>query len=174
MNGTHKPLLALTAADLMSQALVMIPQDMSLEGAARLLSQAHVTGAPVIDAEGRCAGVLSATDFVHWAEAGSRPKAADEQAAWSCSWQIFEPDTLPQDAVRHYMTADPVTVTVSSRIGELAQMMLDARIHRVIVVDANQRPIGIVSSTDLLAALAQAALAAKGHARSIEPAVPAR
>jgi CBS-domain-containing membrane protein len=33
-------------------------------------------------------------------------------------------------------------------------MMIDAHIHRIIVVDKKQRPIGIVSSTDLLAAMA--------------------
>ena len=37
-------------------------------------------------------------------------------------------------------------------------MMMDAHIHRVIVVEtATDRPIGIVSSTDILAALARAA-----------------
>lgn len=53
------------------------------------------------------------------------------------------------------MTGDPVTVPGGATIGELAQMMLDARIHRVIVVDHNERPIGIVSSTDVLAAVAR-------------------
>jgi CBS domain-containing protein len=33
-------------------------------------------------------------------------------------------------------------------------MMIDAHIHRVIVVDEEERPIGIVSNTDVLAALA--------------------
>jgi CBS domain-containing protein len=37
---------------------------------------------------------------------------------------------------------------------ELARAMLDAHIHRVIVVDELQRPIGIVSTTDILAAVA--------------------
>ncbi len=35
-------------------------------------------------------------------------------------------------------------------------MMIDAHIHRVIVVDKDERPIGIVSSTDILAAVAHA------------------
>jgi CBS-domain-containing membrane protein len=35
-------------------------------------------------------------------------------------------------------------------------MKLDADIHRVIVVDKEDRPIGIVSSTDVLAAMAYA------------------
>ncbi len=50
---TRKPLLALTTADLMSRDVTMIPQTMSLRTAARLLSKAHVTGAPVVDDQGR-------------------------------------------------------------------------------------------------------------------------
>jgi len=33
-------------------------------------------------------------------------------------------------------------------------MMVDAHIHRIIVVDGEGRPIGVVSSTDLVAAMA--------------------
>jgi CBS domain-containing protein len=35
-------------------------------------------------------------------------------------------------------------------------MMLDAHMHRIIVVDEQRSPIGIVSSTDILAAIAYA------------------
>jgi CBS domain-containing protein len=132
---------------------------MSLEGAARLLSQAQVSGAPVVDAEGRCVGVLSATDFVHRAQKGVRPGISQECVC--SSWQIVDAECLPTEAVRDCMTKDPVTVSSAARLGELAQMMLDAHIHRVIVVDKNRRPIGIVSSIDILAAVAQAARTAE-------------
>jgi len=46
-------------------------------------------------------------------------------------------------------------------IGDLANMMIDAHIHRVIVVDSNERPIGIVSTTDILAAVAREAQSTK-------------
>jgi CBS domain-containing protein len=55
------------------------------------------------------------------------------------------------------MSADPVLVPPCFRINQLARMMLDAHIHRVIVADEQGRPIGIVSSTDILAAVAYAA-----------------
>jgi CBS domain-containing protein len=52
------------------------------------------------------------------------------------------------------MTPDPVTAGPLTGIKDLARMMLDAHIHRIIVVDPNHRPIGVVSSTDILAAVA--------------------
>jgi CBS domain-containing protein len=69
-------------------------------------------------------------------------------------WQVTNVEKLPTDEVRRFMTADPVTARPATPISVLARMMIDAHIHRVIVVDEARRPIGVVSSTDLLATLA--------------------
>jgi CBS domain-containing protein len=54
------------------------------------------------------------------------------------------------------MTKDPVLVGPGTPIGELAGIMMDAHIHRIIVVDmVTLRPLGIVSSMDILAAVAR-------------------
>src|SRR5947207_11597744 len=148
-----KSLQALTAADLMSTDVVMIPQAMSLRSAAHRLAQAGISGAPVVDDDGCCVGVISAGDFIAWAEKGER--AAKQRPAEACcvhsSWQVMVPEALPVEEVRCYMTPDPVTVSPVTTIMELARMMVDASIHRVIVVDERERPIGIVSSTDIIA-----------------------
>jgi CBS domain-containing protein len=67
-----------------------------------------------------------------------------------------EPEALPAEEVGHCMTADPVTAPQDQPIRTLARRMLDASVHRVIVVDGDRRPVGVVSGTDLLAALAYA------------------
>jgi CBS domain-containing protein len=148
-----QPLLTRKAGDLMSQTLVLVPKEMSLPGAAHLLAQARVSGAPVVDADGRCIGVLSTTDFLHYAERGK--PAGHAQAHSVYSWQIVE-DEDDQETVEDYMNTDPVCVAPGTPIGEIARMMIDAHIHRVIVVDEGNRPVGIVSSTDVLATVAQA------------------
>lgn len=71
-------------------------------------------------------------------------------------WQVVELEKLPADEVSRFMTADPVTARADTSIRTLARMMVDAHLHRVIVVDEEGRPVGVVSSTDLLAALAYA------------------
>ncbi len=195
-----KPLLSLMASDLMSRELITIPQDMSLRAAAHLLFQNQIGGAPVVDADGRCVGVLCATDFVHWVEDGAtgvdevplpacpyqmkgRLLSGEEAvicilSEGSCPLQDIRPSTggrhiavckqpngvltdwqqvtrnLPVSPVQRYMTADVVTAGPQTTLPELARTMIDAHIHRVIVVDDQHKPIGIVSSTDLLAALA--------------------
>lgn len=151
----NKPLMSLTAADLMSRNVMLVPQEMSLQGAARLLSRAHVSGAPVVDSAGRCAGVVSTTDFLHWVEKGKTRKQIEENVHQP--WQIRSDEPSQTDTVKEFMTADPVTVSPGTTIGALAQMMMDAHIHRIIVVDQDERPVGVVSATDILAALAREA-----------------
>jgi CBS-domain-containing membrane protein len=137
MPVSPKPLLALTAADVMAREVVVIPAGTSMRAAAQLLADAQISGAPVVDADGRCVGVLSAADFFLGAVK-----------------ENLEIDST--DKVGEHMTADPVTVEPATPIRQLARMMLDARIHRVIVVDDQHRPIGVVSSTNVLAAMAYA------------------
>lgn len=204
MRTTLKPLSALTASDLMTPDVVRFNEEMPLREAAQLLFQNQIGGAPVVNAEGQCVGVLSAIDFVRLALKrfdATRPlspplpitcpfqvkhRIRDGEEVTVCilppgvcpiqvkrtgaegeplnvcgqphcvltDWQIVELEKLPMNPVRQYMTADPVTVRPDTSIRVLARMMLDAHIHRVIVVDERQRPIGVVSGTDMLAALA--------------------
>jgi CBS domain-containing protein len=154
----NKSLLALTAADLMSGPVITIPKKMSVRGAAHTLSRFSISGAPVVDENGRCVGVLSTTDFMSWAENGVLT-GRQEHRSTCCAhtaWQVLDAESLPDDAVAGYMTADPVTISPDTPISNLARMMTDAHIHRVIVVDNENRPVGLVSSTDILAAVAYA------------------
>jgi CBS domain-containing protein len=160
MITTSKPIQAMTAADLMSTELTVIPQHMSLQHAAHLLAQARVTGAPVVDRYGRCVGVISATDFVRRAEhepITAATAAAPTRSQCICAdWEVIEVEDVPQEEVGRYMTPDPVTAAQSTPIRDLARMMLDARIHRIVIVDEASKPVGIVSSMDVLAAVAYA------------------
>jgi CBS domain-containing protein len=204
MRATAKPLLALTAGDLMQADVVRLPEDMALGEAASLLLRHQIGGAPVVDSQGKCVGVFSAADFLRLSQMradATRPtppalpitctfqtkrRTSDGNEVTLCTlppgvcpiqsrqegpgreklivcshphcvlvdWQVVDVEKLPTDEVRRFMTPDPVMAEPATSIGVLAQMMIDAHIHRVIVVDAERRPIGVVSSTDVLAALA--------------------
>jgi CBS-domain-containing membrane protein len=157
MRTAAKPFAALTAADLMTQEVIAIPQHMSLRTAARLLGRSQVSGAPVIDANGVCVGVLSGSDFVRWADQGApRRRPVGAPSCVCADWQLVEAESLPTDEVSLHMTADVVTAPPQTGIVELARMMLNAHIHRIIITDARRRPVGIVSGTDVLAAVANA------------------
>jgi len=151
---TRTPFTALAARDLMSHEVLTICAQLSLRTAAHLLAQARVSGAPVVDERGVCVGVLSATDFLRMADYhGPHPGFGRGECVCS-DWQMVVPDELPSGEVGDHMTPDPVTASPGTGVRELARMMLDAHIHRVIVTDPAGRPVGVVSSTDVLAAVA--------------------
>ena len=158
---TTQALFDLTAADLMSREVITVPQEMSLPVAAQALAQAQIGGAPVVDSEGRCIGVFSTVDLARRTQLEKRAaQRAPPVPRCVCSdWEVVEHDwdTLPAESVSWCMTVDPVLVPPETRIGELAKMMVDAHIHRLIVAGSDRRPTGIVSSTDILAAMACAA-----------------
>lgn len=154
--ATKSP-LDLTAADVMSRDVLVIPRHMSLRAAAHLLAKARVSGAPVTDELGRCVGVLSRTDLIRWMDRGEgmgqRFEAMD---ACVCSdWQMLALEEVPEDEVRQYMTTDLVAGTPDARLSQLARWMINAHIHRVVILDSQQRPVGMVTSSDILAAVAQ-------------------
>jgi CBS domain-containing protein len=153
-----RPFLDLTAADLMTTPVRTISQEMPLREAAQFLIRDRISGAPVVNADGRCIGVLSSSDFVTWAEKGEEPGKGGGAIRFIAPWgEIINIEESPDNEIRHYMTAQPVTVAPTAPIGELAQKMVDAHIHRVLVVVDQNRPRGIVTSTDILAAVARAA-----------------
>lgn len=157
MLTTGKRLLDLTADDLMSRDIVTLQLPMSVRSAAHLLAQATVSGAPVVDAEGRCVGVLSTTDLVRFLDQGPLAARRSFQASPACycsDWQVVELESLPIDDVSRYMTTDVVTASPDTSIAEMSCAMLDAHIHRLLITDPWGRPVGIVSSTDILAAVA--------------------
>src|ERR1700737_2020742 len=109
----------MTASGLMSRDVVMIPRAMSLRTAGHLLSETHVSGAPVVDETGECVGVLSSTDFMHWVgngEQGACRPSCPKPGCFHTAWQIAEGDDLPTDDVGAYMTTDPVTVPPNTPI----------------------------------------------------------
>lgn len=200
MAAESKALDDLTAADLMGRDLTTVRDTMPVREAARLLMGASVHGAPVVDAEGRCVGVLSLTDLaVHAVQRDEGAEGTPNQCTFrgprrtfggaevvvcqlpantcplqarairdeggevvacrdpngvATDWQILE--ALPADDVRDHMTPDPVTVGTAATIRFVARAMIDSHVHRVIVVDSDRRPVGVVSVTDLVAAVAYA------------------
>src|SRR6478752_3211310 len=142
MGANNRSLASLCASDIMSRNILMIRREMSLQGAARLLNRAGVTGAPVVDDQCRCVGVLSATDFMHSVETGETnlDSTASSLSQAHSAWQIPEENSCL--CVADFMTKDPVLIGPATPIAELARTMVDAHIHRVIVVDLDcQRPL---------------------------------
>ena len=117
--------------------------------------KANVSGAPVVDDTGTCIGVISSADFLRVVHADRRTNGKRSDSCVCTAWQMVEMDQVPTEEVSTFMSKDPVTVSTRATIVELSKIMTSAHIHRVIVVDNKKHPIGIVSSTDVVAAVSR-------------------
>lgn len=160
-----------TANDVMVQQVVTLsPKDIVAQAADVLLRE-QISGAAVVDAAGSCVGVLSVSDIISAEDkvAAERRKAA-ESSFWNSNLALpshiygekladLRDKTAPaaEQPVERFMTTDLVSVRENTALATVLQRMVDAHIHRVLVLDAEQRLQGIISTTDVLAALLRGA-----------------
>lgn len=121
----------LRVRDVMSEALVLLRAETSLETGWHTLHDSGVSGAPVLDKHGRLVGVVSIADFADPRRRGQGSSVGDVM-------------TRVVYAVR---TGDPAVAAV--------HLMLREKIHRVIALDERGALAGIVVPTDVLRALVQ-------------------
>ena len=126
----------LRVRDLMSLEPVTVRGGAPLVVADRLMRDFGVSGLPVIDGKGDLIGVLSRTDLM--------ALAGDPRVE---AWQ--------GRSVAATMTAPGLTVEADAPLAEAAAQMEDHHVHRLVVVEPDGgRPIGILSTMDLVRALA--------------------
>jgi CBS-domain-containing membrane protein len=150
MNSAIERLLALRVEDVMNREVVTVSESETMKQAAKRLANFEVTGAPVVDDSGRCVGVLSGSDFVG-KDAGLHP--SETMLVKNTLHEPFHVERLENDRVDAHMS--PVVQTISPKAGviQAARMLCGEHIHRLMVLDDDQRPVGVLSSLDLLAAM---------------------
>jgi CBS domain-containing protein len=51
---------------------------------------------------------------------------------------------------RDVMTPEVISISENATVEEAAQKLLESHIHRLLVVDKNDKPLGILSTTDII------------------------
>ncbi|MBL9031493.1 MAG: CBS domain-containing protein [Phycisphaerae bacterium] len=150
-----------TVRDIMTKEPVCVEPAMGIRQLARVLEENEISGAPVIGANGKLIGVVSKTDLVRrWLEgseehdelAGLLASEEDDEERDEFDEDDDEPVRTADIAVEDFMSDDPITATPEETVGVVAKRMAESRVHRVIVVDGEFCPIGIVTSLDVLKA----------------------
>ena len=143
------------AKDVMTHCVVSIAPDAPiLEAIGRMISH-QVSGMPVIDADGKLAGMITEGDFLHRAETHTEAP----QRRWL---ELLLGPVSPAEEysrshgriVRDVMSPNVITVDAEAPLGEVVRLMEENAIKRI-PVTADGRVVGIVSRADLMAALAE-------------------
>lgn len=142
----------LPVEDVMTRQVVAIAADAPVRAAVERLIGREFRALPVIDGDGRVAGMVSSGDLVARGGLGAR---LDLLSAMSEAARRGFLDQLSARRVVDAMTPDPETVQASDTLAAATHLMATRRLKRVPVVDRDGRLVGVLARTDVLRAMAE-------------------
>lgn len=112
-------------------SLVAVDMQDTVQRVEEVLNQHNLSSVPVVDpARGDCFGIISLKDIAHFHAAKRNPNAV-------LAWEMC--------------TYKPLTASPQTSVEDVARLMVEHRIHHVVVVN-NGVLKGLVSSLDVIAA----------------------
>jgi predicted transcriptional regulator len=121
-------------SEIMTRNVICVRPALSAETLERLFIEKNISGAPVVDAEGRVVGMVSKTDLLH-------SRAAGAAFASATASSVMTPTT--------YFLGE------NESVAKAAGMMAFESVHRVPVISPNGGVVGIVSPLDVMRWLAR-------------------
>jgi len=115
--------------DLMMHPATTCPVDGMLDTPAQLMWDRDIGAVPVVDAEGRLVGMITDRDICMAAQTQGR--------------------ALKDIAVRTAMAKEVFACAPDTSVAQAEAIMRDKQVRRVPVIDADGRPIGMLSLNDL-------------------------
>jgi CBS domain-containing protein len=142
------------AHQIMTRHVITVGPETTILEAANTMLQNHISGLPVVDANGALVGIVSEGDFIRRAEIGTQRK----RGRWLNL--LLGPGAAASDFVRaqgrkvgEIMTPEPLTVTEETSLEDIVRLMEKNNIKRLPVMRGN-RVVGLVSRSNLLQAVA--------------------
>jgi CBS-domain-containing membrane protein len=135
---------------LMTREVVHVTADTPLKDVAALLSEKHISGMPVCDADGMVLGVVSEADILR-TEQGIGPDVGG-RLQWFFRRLDDDLDKIRARTAGAAMTAPALTVRPTDQTHVAARLMLLHRINRLPVVSDEKKLVGIVTRADLVRA----------------------
>ena len=141
----------ITCADIMSRDLVTVEYGTALQEAWSLLRKHKVKALPVVDRARRVIGIITFVDFMKNAN-------LDVYEGFDAKLRRFIRRTRnlhsdKPEAVGQIMTRHVRTVSEDMHIVELVPLLSDMGLHHVPVLDSERRLAGMITQSDLIAAL---------------------
>ena len=146
-HARERLLRRVTAREIMTRDVVRVQVDTPLQEAAELLAQRGISGAPVVNDEGRVVGVISEKDFLR----GLAPGVSSFMGVVAdCLREGCQALALRERKVADLMTSPAITVMEETPVLEIARIFNEKDINRAPVLDSQGRLAGLVSRGDLL------------------------
>lgn len=145
------------AHQIMTSQVITVGADTTIVDAVNIMLRYHVSGLPVVDADGRLIGIISEGDFIRRAEIGTQHR----RGRWL--QHLVGASRTAADFVHEHgrkvgeiMTPNPLTITEDASLDEIAKIMESHSVKRLPVMRGD-RLVGIVTRSDFLPAVANLA-----------------
>jgi CBS domain-containing protein len=144
--------------DVMTFHAVTVMPDDTAKDALDLLVANNVAALPVVDDANRCVGVISAIDLLGLAqERGEDLEAlnAAEGLTRELLIEHLERADFSDIIVKEAMTPTPIVIGPEVPLPEAARIMVEYGIHHLAVTENKHRFLGVLSSLDIVRAVAE-------------------
>ncbi|NJN16404.1 MAG: CBS domain-containing protein [Oscillochloris sp.] len=124
-----------TVGEVMHTGVLTCLRDTPIQDVARRMSEQDISALVVVNEEGLLIGLISRTDLVN---------ARLYEQYWK-HWRGL--------TAGHIMITDVVSVNAADTLEQAGKLMMERRIHRVVVVEEGEKgvkPIGVLSVTDIV------------------------
>jgi CBS domain-containing protein len=144
----------LTAQDIMTENVITIKKESSIEELSEILLKNKISGVPVVDGDGKIAGVVTEADIIVQDTDLHFPRYFKllDGIIYLDSLNRFM-DSLKKHLatkVEDIMVAKVRTISPETTISDIAELMLQQKINRLPVVDEDNKVIGIVTRADIV------------------------
>ncbi len=147
-----------TVADVMSRDPIVVRRETPLQEAIQILAEKRISGLPVVDDAGKLVGIISEADLM-WQETGITPPAYImflDSVIYLQNPATYERDlhkALGQN-VGDAMSKNPITTKSDTLLKQAAKIMSDRNVHRLPVLDSEEKVVGILTRGDIIRAMA--------------------
>jgi CBS domain-containing protein len=144
-----------TVADIMTRDPVVVSPETPLNEAIKILAERRISGLPVVDANGKLAGVISETDLM-WRETGVTPPAYImilDSIIYLENPAKYDRDlhkALGQTVGEVMTKKDIATIAPEQSIRNAAQLINERKVHRLIVIDEAKHVVGVLTRGDVV------------------------
>lgn len=146
------------ARDIMNKNVITIQEASTIEEVASILTSNNISGAPVVNSEGKLVGIVTEGDLLHRETNPRTPGYLNILGAliYIGGVEKYKEDFKKLAAARasQIMTTNVISVNGDAKLEQVAALMVEHSVKRVPVVE-NDTILGIISRADIVKTLAQ-------------------
>ena len=146
----------LTAKDIMTQDIISVTKQTPVLELAKLLTSNNISGAPVVDEDGKVLAVVTESDLIDQSKKLHIPTVV---TILDSVFYLENPDKMEAEMkkiaatkVAEICSSSPKTVAPDTPLDEIATIMAETNVHTLPVLDDGEL-VGIIGKKDIIKTL---------------------